>query len=322
MTSYWDKLDKESFGETRKGFGVGLLEAGKKDKNVVVLSADLTGSIKANIFAKEFPNRFYQMGICEQNMMSAAAGMCLNDKVAFVTSYAAFNPGRNWDQLRVSVCYSNHNVKVLGGHAGITTGADGATHQAMEDIAITRSLPNLVVVVPCDEEQTRKATLEIAKHKGPCYLRISREKSLNITDKKDKFKLGIADVLDEGNDVTIIACGLMVQFALEARAVLEKQKIKATVINLHTIKPLDEKTILKFAKKTKCIVTCEEHQIAGGMGSCVSEYLSQVYPVPIEFVGMKDSFGESGGGYELLEKYGMSTKEIVTAAKKVIKRKK
>ena len=321
MVSYYDNLDLNSRGSTRDGFGLGLLDAGEKNKNVVALCADLTGSVRAGAFAKKFPSRYFQMGICEQNMMGAASGMCLNGKIPFVTSFAAFNPGRNWDQLRVSVCYSNRNVKILGGHAGLTTGEDGATHQALEDIAITRVLPNLVVVVPCDEEETRKAVVEIAEYKGPCYLRISREKCLNITKKSDKFKIGVANVLDEGGDVTIIACGLSVQFALRAVSELREEGISATLINMHTVKPLDEKTVLKYAKKTGAIVICEEHQIKGGLGGAVCEYLSEVYPVPVEFVGVRDSFGESGRGYELMDKYGISTKEIMKAVKKVMKRK-
>jgi len=309
-------------GNIRNGFGDGLFEAAKKNKNVVVLCADLTDSLKISKFKKTYENRFFEMGICEQNMMSAAAGMCLNNKIPFVASYAVFNPGRNWDQLRVSVCYSNHNVKIIGGHAGLTTGPDGATHQALEDIAITRVLQNLTVIVPCDEEEARKATLAIARHVGPCYLRLTREKSATITDKKTPFKIGKANVVQEGKDVTIVSCGIGVQFAIEAAKELEKQKIKSTVINMHTIKPLDEKTLIKYAKITKAIVSVEEHQVAGGLGSACSEVLSQKCPTVQEFVGMKDSFGESGGGYELLEKYGISTKKVINAVKKAIKRKK
>ncbi len=312
---------EKTYGSIRSGFGQGLLEAGKLNKDIVALSADLTDSLKVTSFKENFPQRFFEMGVSEQNMMSAAAGMCLIDKIPFVTSYAVFNPGRNWDQLRVSVCYSNHNVKIVGGHAGLTTGPDGATHQALEDIAITRVLPNLTVIVPCDEEEARKATLAIAKDKGPCYLRLSREKSENITDKKSKFEIGKANVLKTGKDVTIIACGLTVQFALSAAKELEKEKVKATVINIHTIKPLDEKIILKYAKLTKRVVTCEEHQVTGGLGSAVSEYLSKSYPTLQEFVGVNDIFGESGSGYDLLEKYKVSTKEIIKKVKKVLKRK-
>lgn len=317
--NYIDKLDK-SKGTLRDGFSKGLVEAGRS-KKIVALCADLTGSVKVDAFAKKYPQRFFEFGIAEQNMMSAAAGMEINGKIPFVTSYAAFNPGRNWDQLRVSICYQNANVKILGGHAGLTTGPDGATHQALEDIAITRVLPNLTVIIPCDDIETKKATLAIAKHKGPCYLRLSREKTLNITNEDTPFEIGKANVLDLGDEVTIIACGLTVQFALEARKKLFSQGIKATVINLHTIKPLDEKTILKYAKKTGAIVTIEEHQAKGGMGSAVSEFISQKYPIPIEIIGVEDSFGESGNGYELLKKYKISTSEIIKRVKKVIKRK-
>jgi len=318
--SYFNKLDK-SKGALRDGFSKGLIEAGKKNKNVVALCADLTGSVKVDEFAKKYPTRFYEFGIAEQNMMSAAAGMTINNKIPFVTSYAAFNPGRNWDQLRVSVCYQNSNVKILGGHAGLTTGPDGATHQALEDIAITRVLPNLKVIVPCDEEEAKKATIAIAKDKNPCYLRLSREKSLNITNKKSSFQIGKANVLDIGEDVTIIACGITVQFAIEAKKILlEEHNINATVINLHTIKPLDEKTILKYAKKTNKIITIEEHQKIGGMGSAVTEFLAQNYPIPVEIIGVEDSFGESGAGYDLLKKYNISVNEIIKRVKKIMKR--
>lgn len=320
--SYYSKLDLKSLGQARQGFGEGLLEAGKKNKNIVAMCADLTGSVKVNLFAEKYPKRFFEMGICEQNMMGAAAGMCLNEKIPLVASYAAFNPGRNWDQLRVSVCYSNHNVKILGGHAGLTTGPDGATHQALEDIAITRVIPNLDVIVPCDELEAKKATIEMMKTKTPTYLRVSREKSLNITNKNSKFEIGKANILDIGNDVTIIACGITVQFALEAKyELLEKHNIDATVINLHTVCPIDEKAIIKYAKLTGAIVTVEEHQISGGMGSAVSEVLSRKYPTPQEFVGVNNTFGESGDGYELLTKYKISTQAIISAVKKVIKRK-
>ena len=320
-TSYITTLDQKKQGAIRAGFGEALVEATKKDNNIRVLSADLTDSLKLTEFKNTYPKKFYQMGICEQNMMSAAAGMAHIGKIPFVCSYAVFSPGRNWDQLRVSVCYSNHNVKIIGGHAGLTTGPDGATHQALEDIAITRVLPNLSVVVPCDEEESRKATIAIAQKEGPCYLRLSREKSLNITNKKSPFKLGEANVLDEGLDVTIIACGIMLQFALRAREQLKKEGISAAVINMHTIKPLDVKTLLKYAKKTNAIVSCEEHQKIGGLGSAISEVLSQQYPTPLEIIGVENSFGESGSGYELLEAYKLGEKDIINAVKKVIKRK-
>lgn len=319
--TYFDKLDKNSKSAIRDGFGEGMYEARKLNKNVVTLTADLKGSVKLEQFEKDFPNDFFEVGIAEQNMMGMAAGMCLNNKIPFVTSFASFNPGRNWDQLRVSVCYSNHNVKILGGHAGLATGEDGATHQILEDIAITRVIPNLTVIVPCDKEQAKKAAIEASKYYGPVYLRSTREKSLNITNSETDFVIGKAQVLDKGDDVTIIACGLALQFALEASKLLKKEKISATVINLHTIKPLDEKKILDYAKKTRAIVTVEEHQILGGMGSAISEFLSSNYSVPIEFVGIKNTFGESGKGYDLFKKYGLSVEEIVSATRRVIKRK-
>ncbi len=320
--SYIITINQEKQGSIRSGFGKGVVEATKQNSNIRVLCADLTDSLKLFEFKKTYPKKFYQMGICEQHMMSAAAGMAHIEKIPFVCSYAVFSPGRNWDQLRVSVCYSNHNIKIIGGHAGLTTGPDGATHQALEDIAITRVLPNLKVIVPCDEEESRKATLAIAKEQGPCYLRLSREKSLSITNKKSKFVLGEANILDEGSDVTIIGCGIMVQFALKAREELKSLGISAAVINMHTIKPLDKKTLLKYAKKTNAIVSCEEHQKIGGLGSAISEVLSEEYPTFQEFVGMSDSFGQSGQGYELLEYYNLTTKKIIEACQRVILKKK
>ena len=313
------KTKKE--GSIREGFSKGLLAISKTNKNIVALTADLKDSLKLGEFAKKHPKRFFECGISEQNMASAAAGMTINKKIPFICSYAAFNPGRNWDQLRVSICYQNSNVKMIGGHAGLTTGPDGATHQALEDIAITRVLPNLTVIVPCDEEESRKATIASVKHKGPVYIRLTRENSKNITTSKTKFEIGKANIIKTGDDLTIIACGLTVQFAIEAQKELKKQKINATIINSHTIKPLDEKTILKYAKKTNAIITIEEHQKIGGMGSAITEFLSQKYPTPIEIIGIEDTFGESGAGYELLEKYNISVAEIIKRAKIILKRK-
>jgi len=319
--SYYSSLDLTKKDATRVGFGFGILEARKLNKNIVALTADLKPSLKLDEFEKKYPTDFFEVGICEQNMMSMAAGMCLNNKIPFVTSFAAFNPGRNWDQLRVSVCYSNHNVKIVGSHAGLTTGEDGATHQILEDIAITRVLPNLTVIVPCDTLEAKKATIAATKLDGPVYLRVSREKTLNITNENSKFEIGKANVLDVGGDVTIISCGVTVGFALEAKEKLLKHGIDATVINLHTIKPLDTKTILKYAKKTGAIVTIEEHQKIGGMGSAVCEFLSENYPIPVEIIGTNDTFGESGKGVELLKKYNISTSEIIKRVKRIIKRK-
>lgn len=316
-----NKNNNDSFGEIRKGFSDGLMYSSGKNENIVVLCADLTKSIKADEFAKTYPKRFFEMGISEQNMLMAACGMTSNDKIPFALSYAAFNPGRNWDQLRNGACYSKLNVKIIGGHAGLTTGPDGATHQMLEDIAITRVIPNLVVVVPCDEEETKKATIAISEIKKPCYLRLSREKSINITSKDSFFEIGKANVIDGGNDITIIACGICVGFAINARKILlSDHGISAEVINMHTIKPLDENTILESVKKTGLVITIEEHQINGGMGSAVCEFLSDKYPVKIKRLGMNDSFGESGNGYELLEKYGISTDKIVEAVLEMIKK--
>ncbi len=319
---YYEFLNLDSLGSTRKGFGKGIVLARKKNKRVVALTADLKPSVQLVDFEKKFPNDFYEFSITEQNMMSAAAGMCLNNKIPVVTSFAVFNPGRNWDQLRVSVCYSNHNVKVLGSHAGLSTGPDGATHQALEDIAITRTLPNLTVIVPADEEESKKVIMEAIKLDGPVYIRVSREKSLNITNEDSKFEIGKANILDYGRDVTIIASGLTLQFALEASKILRyKFGVRSEVINLHTIKPLDVNTILRSVKRTGAIVSIEEHQRMGGMGSAIAEVIVEKYLVPMEIIGVEDVFGESGDGYELLNKYGISTQEIIKRVKKVIRRK-
>lgn len=304
----------------RDGFGEGLLEAGKRNKKVVVLTADLTGSTKCDSFAKAFPNRFFQVGICEQNMMSAAAGMAVVGKIPFVNSFATFNPGRNWDQLRVSVCYSNLNVKVHGSHAGLTVGADGATHQALEDIAITRVLPNMTVVVPCDAMEAKNATIALSKLNGPAYIRTSRA-SVPIISKDEEFVIGKAKLLMRGQDVTIAACGVIVHEAMKASEVLKKEGVSCEVINCSTIKPLDVKSILRSVKKTGCLVSAEEHQISGGLGSTISELLVQKYLVPQEFVGVKDTFGESGQPEELLSKYEIDSIAIVKAVRKVIRRK-
>jgi transketolase len=309
----------------RDGYGEGLLEIGK-NKDVFVLAADLASSTRAEWFAQKYPERFFQVGICEQNMMSAAAGMAAVGKVAYVNSFAVFNPGRNWDQLRVSVCYSNLNVKIHGSHGGITVGEDGATHQALEDIAITRVLPNLVVIVPCDSNEAKNAVIASYKHKGPVYIRTSRMKVPLIIKDNEKFEIGKAKIIKSGKSVTIIACGVMVHEAIKAAKLLKENKttskIDLEIINCPTIKPLDEKTILTSVKKTKCLVTAEEHQIAGGLGSAISELLSQKQPTPIEMVGMKDSFGESGTPKELMAKYEMDANAIVKAVLKVIGRKK
>ncbi len=304
---------------TRDGYGKGLVELGEKNKDVVVLCADVTESTRSNWFKEKFPRRFIEIGVAEQNMMGIAAGLALSGKTPFISSYAVFSPGRNWDQLRISVCYNNANVKVAGMHAGISTGADGATHQALEDIAITRSLPNLKVIVPCDAVQGKKVTIAAGKAKGPHYLRFGREKLPVVTTEKTPFKTGKADVYVNGNDVAIIACGAMVYESLIAAKKLKEKGINAMVVNNHTVKPIDRKTIVNAAKKCGCVVTAEEHQVNAGAGSAVMEVLGEDYPVPIYRVGMPDSFGESGEPEELLQKYGMTSLHIAKACQKIVK---
>lgn len=311
-----DSIDFSKKCSVRTGFGKGAIELGKDNSKYVFLCADLKDSLKLGDFSKKYPKRFFEMGISEQNMMGVASGMTINNKVPFVCSYSAFNPGRNWDQLRVSVCYSNTNVKIVGSHAGLSTGPDGATHQALEDIAITRVLPNITVMSPCDEEEARKMTILSAKHQGPVYIRLFREKSMCITQKKDKFQVGKANIIYDGSDIVIFAHGITVQFAIEARKKLLDYGIDCAIINMHTIKPLDEKTVLKYAQICDLIVSIEDHQIIGGLGSAISEFLSQTYPKKIEMIGANDTFGESGDGYELLQKYNISSDEIV---KRVLK---
>lgn len=317
---------------TRDGYGKGLIWLGEHNPNVVVLTGDLSESTRSQWFAEKFPKRFIEVGVAEQNMMGIAAGLALSGKIPFVSSYATFNPGRNWDQFRVSVCYSMANVKVAGAHAGISVGPDGATHQALEDIAMTRVLPNLVVVVPCDAIETRKATVAIAEEvKGPAYIRFGREKSAQFTTEETPFKLGRAEIFRDPSSaaggsgravVAIIGSGILVYNALLAAEDLAKEGIECMVVNNHTIKPIDRKTIVAVAKKCGAVVTVEEHQINGGAGSAVIEVLAEEYPVPVERVGMPDSFGESGQPWELIEKYGMGKESIKSAVKKVLKRKK
>ncbi len=306
---------------TRNGYGDALVELGEEDERVMVLTGDLAESTRAHLFQKKFPQRFVECGVAEQNMMGVAAGLALSGKIPFVSSYAVFVPGRNWDQFRVSVCYTDANVKVAGAHAGISVGPDGATHQALEDIAITRVLPNLTVVVPCDYHETKKATKALAKMVGPAYFRFAREKTPIITSPKTKFEIGKAIVLKEGKDVTIAACGPLVYEALVAARELEKEKVSCEVINCHTLKPFDESTLVASIKKTGCCVTVEEHQIIGGLAGAVAETLGRKQPAPIENIGMPNHFGESGEPKELLEKYGMTSADIIKAVKKVIKRK-
>ncbi len=305
---------------TRNGYGDGLVEAGAKNTRIVVLTGDLAESTRAHLFQQAYPERFIECGVAEQNMMGVAAGLALSGKIPFVSSYAVFVPGRNWDQLRVSVCYTNANVKVAGAHAGISVGPDGATHQALEDLAITRVLPNLTVVVPCDYLETKKATIALAKMVGPAYFRFAREKTPVITTPKMPFEIGQAIVMRDGTDVTIAACGPLVYQALVAAKKLAKRGIEAEVLNCHTLKPFDVKTLVASVRKTRCCVTVEEHQLTGGLFGAVAETLGQNHPAPIEAVGMPNSFGESGEPDELLNKYGMTVEAIVKAANKSIKR--
>ena len=305
----------------RNGFGEGLVLAAKEDENVVGLCCDLTASTKMAAFAKEFPERFVQVGVAEQNLAGLAAGMAHEGKVPFCTSYATFSPGRNWDQIRVSICYSGHNVKLVGSHAGISVGPDGATHQAMEDIAILRVLPRITVLVPADSEEAKKVTLAAAKMKGPVYIRLAREKTAKFTVDDTPFEIGKAQVFREGKDCTITAAGPQVYYALQAADELAKEGIDCEVLNMVSVKPMDVETLVASVEKTGCVVSAEEHQVTGGVGSAVSEALSRNYPAPQEFVGMPDHFGESGEPNELIAKWGMDSKAIVIAVRKVIKRK-
>ena len=317
---------------TRDGFGTGLVVAGDANANVVALCADLIESTRAEAFAKKYPERFFEMGVAEQNMATVAAGLGVTGKIPFIASYATFSPGRNWEQIRTTIAYNDSNVKIAGHHAGISVGPDGATHQATEDIAIMRVLPNMKVFVPCDAIEARKATVAAAQIYGPVYLRFQREKTPVITTEETPYVPGKAEILwvpgnggtsrSIKNDVLIIACGALVFNALVAARELEKEKIGATILNCHTIKPLDEKKIVELAKKAGAVVTVEEHQVHGGLGGAVAETLVKYVPTPIEFIGMQDTFGESGTPEELIEKYGMTPKGIVAAAKRAIKRKK
>jgi transketolase len=307
----------------REGFGRGLVKAGEKDKNVVALCADLKESTKVEDFAKTFPERFIEVGVAEQNMAGVASGMAAMGKIPFMASYAIFSPGRNWEHIRTTICYNNANVKIVGSHAGLNVGPDGGSHQMLEDIVLTRVLPNMIVVAPCDALEAEKATRAIAEHVGPVYLRLARDKSPIVTTLESEFEIGRAEVLIEPEEAeaVIIACGLMVYRALMAARKLEREGIKVSVVNNHTIKPLDENTILAMTKKAGAVVTCEEHQMAGGLGSAIAELLVKVNPVPMEFVGVSDRFGQSGSSAELFEHYGLGVDDIVEAVKKVITRK-
>jgi transketolase len=307
--------------DTRSGFGVGLLEAGKRNGNVVALCADLTGSLKMNDFQKAFPDRFFQVGIAEANMMGIAAGMTIGGKIPFTGTFANFSTGRVYDQIRQSIAYSGKNVKICASHAGLTLGEDGATHQMLEDIGMMKMLPHMTVIVPCDFNQTKAATIAIADFEGPVYLRFGRPVVPNFTPADEPFVIGKGIVLQSGSDVSIFACGYLVWEALEAAKKLHAEGINAEVINLATIKPLDTACILESLKKTGCAVSAEEHQIFGGLGESIAGVLAQNYPAPLEMIGVKDRFGESGTPVGLMEKYGLNAASIVQAAKKVIARK-
>jgi len=318
-----ESMEIEVFGikDTRSGFGEGLLEIGKRNKNVVALCADLTGSLKMNAFENEFPERFFQVGIAEANMMGMAAGMTIGGKIPFTGTFANFSTGRVYDQIRQSIAYSKKNVKICASHAGLTLGEDGATHQILEDIGMMKMLPNMTVIVPADFNQTKQATMAIADYEGPVYLRFGRP-AVPIFVKPDaNFQIGKADTIFEGTDVTIIACGHLVWKSIEAAKELAAQGISAEVINMHTIKPLDEQAILHSVAKTKCVVTAEEHMINGGLGDSVAQVLARNTPTPQEYVGVNDTFGESGTPDELMAKYGIDTPDIIAAAKRVIQRK-
>ncbi len=318
-TTKFEVLGKK---DTRSGFGEGLLEIGRQNKDVVALCADLTGSLKMNAFQDEFPERFFQVGIAEANMMGMAAGMTVGGKIPYTGTFANFSTGRVYDQIRQSIAYSQKNVKICASHAGLTLGEDGATHQILEDIGMMKMLPNMTVIVPCDFNQTKQATIAIANHEGPVYLRFGRPSVPIFVQPDANFVIGKADKLIEGTDVTIIACGHLVWKSIEAAELLAEQGISAEVINMHTIKPLDSQAILESIAKTRCVVTAEEHMINGGLGDSVAQVLVQNDPVPQEYVGVNDSFGESGKPDELLTKYNIDTPNIVEAAQRVIQRKK
>jgi len=307
---------------TRDGYGKGLVDAGEKDERVVVLCADLAESTRCHWFKEKFPDRYIELGVAEQNMATVASGLANYGKIPFISSYAAFSPGRNNEQIRTTVSLSKLPVKICGAHAGVSVGPDGATHQALEDIALMRVQPNMTVLVPCDAIESRKATFAAAFYDGPVYIRFGREKSPVFTTDKTPFEIGKAIVFREGKDITIAGCGMLLYNALVAAEELSKEGIEAEVINSHTVKPLDTETILNSVKKTKAIVTVEEHQIMGGFGSAMAEVLSQHFPIPQEFIGVRDRFGESGEPDELIEALGMGVKDIKAAAIKAIKRKK
>jgi transketolase len=307
--------------ETRGGFGEGILEAGRRNPNVVALTADLLGSMKLNAFIKEFPDRFVQVGIAEANMVGIAAGLTIGGKIPYTTTFANFSTGRVYDQIRQSVAYSNKNVKICASHAGLTLGEDGATHQILEDIGMMKMLPGMTVIVPCDFNQTKAATIAIADYEGPVYLRFGRPKWPNFTPEDQQFEIGKAQILHEGTDITLFACGHLVWIAIEAGKILEEKGHSVEIINIHTIKPLDEAAVIASLTKTGCAVTAEEHNVLGGLGDSIAQVASRHIPVPIEYVGTNDTFGESGKPLDLLKKYGLDADHIVAAAEKAMQRK-
>ncbi len=303
---------------TRDGFGRGLLELGRLNKNVVALSADLTDSVRIAWFKKEFPDRFFSFGVAEQDMISAAAGFALSGKIPFACTFGVFAAGRAWDQVRISVDYMNLNVNVIGTHAGISVGEDGYTHQALEEMTLMRVLPNMTVIVPCDSVEAKKATIEAARHNGPVYMRLGRNASPVVTEENDKFEIGKGVLVKGGRDLTIVACGQMLYESIKAARLLRKQKIDARVINLHTVKPVDEKILIKAAKETGAVVTAEEHSLYGGLGSVVSEVLSQNHPVPVKMLGVRECT-QSGTPQELFECYNLLAEDIAKAAIALLK---
>ena len=315
------KFVNQGSKDTRSGFGVGLLELGRSNKNVLALCADLTGSLKMNEFKNEFPERFFQIGIAEANMMGIAAGMTIGGKIPFTGTFANFSTGRVYDQIRQSIAYSNKNVKICASHAGVTLGEDGATHQILEDIGLMKMLPGMTVINTCDFNQTRAATIAIANHIGPVYLRFGRPKVPNFTDLNQNFEIGKGVKLTNGNDVTIVATGHLVWEAIKSVEKLESEGISAELINIHTVKPMDEEIILKSVSKTKCIVSAEEHNVIGGLGESISRLLVNKYLAPMEFVAVQDSFGESGTPAELMKKYQLSSNNIYNKCKTAISRK-
>lgn len=318
MTTQFTFTEKK---DTRSGFGAGLLEAAKSNDKIVALCADLTGSLKMDAFRDAYPHRFFQTGVSEANMIGMAAGMSIGGNIPFTGTFANFSTGRVYDQIRQSIAYSEKNVKICASHAGLTLGEDGATHQILEDIGMMKMLPNMTVICPCDYNQTKQATIAIANHEGPVYLRFGRPKMPVFTDPDEVFEIGKAKVLIEGSDISIFATGHMVWQSIEAEAILREKGISAEVINIHTIKPLDIATVLSSTSKTGCAISAEEHQINGGLGESISRVHAQSNMIPMEFVGVDDQFGESGKPFELLDKYGLGVNHIVDAALKAINRK-